>query len=106
MTTTRLRGRQGERLRSLALERDGWKCQRCGARGELQVHHLVPLAIGGSNVLENMETVCLPCHLTEHRVKRPRRMRVDPERIAWRRYLYRLAREDAAGGDSPTGGDV
>ena len=30
-----------DRLRVLVLERDGWKCQSCGSRTNLQVPHLV-----------------------------------------------------------------
>lgn len=100
MTERRPTGRAWERLRSQVLDRDGWQCTKCGARGVLEVHHVVPLAAGGDSDRRNLEAVCVTCHLTVHRAKRPRRMRHDPKRIEWRRYLHRLAREDDPQGDT------
>lgn len=49
-------------------DRDGWRCQRCGAAGRLEVHHRTPLAEGGDPwALENLETVCRSCHVAAHR---------------------------------------
>jgi hypothetical protein len=31
-----------QRLREQVLQRDGWRCQRCGRPGELHVHHIHP----------------------------------------------------------------
>lgn len=42
--------------------RAGNRCERCGARGQLCVHHKKPRSDGGSNQIENLELVCLPCH--------------------------------------------
>lgn len=53
-------------------KRDDFKCQDCGARGgpygsaELHAHHLVPLSAGGTNELDNLITVCAPCHNSLH----------------------------------------
>lgn len=44
------------------LTRDRWRCQRCGARSELEVDHLVPVAQGGSWEPENLWTLCRGCH--------------------------------------------
>ena len=49
-------------LRREVLDRDGWRCTRCGARGRLDVHHKVPLAAGGTNELRNLTALCRGCH--------------------------------------------
>ncbi|WP_145500893.1 HNH endonuclease signature motif containing protein [Streptomyces sp. CFMR 7] len=50
------------RIRPAALVRDGFRCVRCGARNDLEVDHVVPVARGGSWTLENAQTLCQPCH--------------------------------------------
>lgn len=49
----------GRRDRILA--RDG-RCLRCGATTELEVDHIVPVAHGGSNADENLQTLCRRCN--------------------------------------------
>ncbi len=50
-------------------ERDNYRCQMCGRRPattegiELQVDHIVPLAKGGANELEDLQTLCNECNL-------------------------------------------
>ena len=34
-------------VRLKVMERDGWRCRRCGKAGRLEVDHVVPLARGG-----------------------------------------------------------
>ena len=47
--------------------RDGWTCQQCGVSGrKVFAHHKVHLSEGGSNRLDNLETVCRKCHEREH----------------------------------------
>ena len=48
-------------------------CVRCGGSDRLHVHHRIPLGDGGSNRLDNLELVCLPCHGRAHRRKSIRR---------------------------------
>ncbi|MFJ2187817.1 HNH endonuclease [Kitasatospora sp. NPDC087861] len=57
-------GRPGDwsSRRVRVLTRDRWRCQRCGARSELEVDHLVPVAQGGSWEPENLWTLCKACH--------------------------------------------
>lgn len=53
------------RLRFFVLERDGFKCQYCGATGEgirLQVDHRVSRADGGSDDPSNLVTACAACN--------------------------------------------
>ena len=74
----KLNRKRWERVRLAALDRDGWRCVRCGGARRLAVHHRTPLARGGDPFdLGNVETLCAPCHWSEHR---PR----DPAREAWR----------------------
>lgn len=63
--------------REAALKRDGYKCVKCGATTRLCVHHkdgkgrnvAVPLK---NNALDNLETLCLACHINLHRSAMPR----------------------------------
>lgn len=67
-------------------ERDNRTCQKCGYFEEssigyrylLEVHHIIPIAIGGSNLPENLITLCHNCHTKSHPrgyKKQARRMR-------------------------------
>jgi len=59
-------------------ERDNRTCQKCGYYKEvmdsegnkyrvpLEVHHIIPLAIGGSNLPDNLITLCHECHAKAH----------------------------------------
>jgi HNH endonuclease len=54
-------------LRFAVLKRDGFRCAYCG-RGEgdgvkLHIDHLVPVARGGKNDLDNLVTACQDCNL-------------------------------------------
>lgn len=57
-------------LRKMVFERDGYKCIRCDADGDkmklqvypLSVHHLLPRADGGGDAMNNLVTLCIPCH--------------------------------------------
>lgn len=51
--------------RALIMERDGFRCRRCGAgpRDErLVIDHIVPLALGGTSDDDNLQTLCHPCN--------------------------------------------
>jgi 5-methylcytosine-specific restriction protein A len=54
-------------IRTQVLARDRFTCQSCGARSELEVDHLVPVAKGGSWELDNLWTLCAPCHKSKTR---------------------------------------
>ena len=73
-----------ERRRLTALDRDGWRCRKCGRAGRLEVHHRQPLKDGGSNDLENLLTLCVSCHKAAH--KRP----VSAERADWQQAVAEL----------------
>lgn len=57
-----------QRVRRLALERDGWRCVQCGLRGRLDVDHIVPLRRGGATYdLANLQVLCRACHIEKSR---------------------------------------
>lgn len=43
--------------------RDEFRCQYCGARGDLTFDHVVPRARGGITSWENVVAACSPCNL-------------------------------------------
>ena len=48
------------------LERDGWRCQRCGSLANLQVHHISPRSRLGDDAEHNLITLCVKCHEEVH----------------------------------------
>ena len=72
--------------------RDGYRCQECGilvaVRGgaKPQTHHQVPRSAGGTDDLENLITLCQPCHATKlgHTFMLPRTPADDyPQYVKW-----------------------
>lgn len=69
--------KDGESVRSRVLQRDNYTCQRCrtkvnsghrkSQRGA-EVHHLIPRAASGPDVMVNLVTLCRGCHMEAHRV--------------------------------------
>ena len=56
------------KLRQQALKRDSHTCQQCGATGvPLEINHIIGLAQGGTSTLDNLETLCAPCHQPQTR---------------------------------------
>lgn len=55
-----------KRLRYEALRRDRFACRYCGLKAtegtELVVDHVVPRALGGETVLDNLAAACQPCN--------------------------------------------
>jgi 5-methylcytosine-specific restriction protein A len=51
-----------DRLRHLALERDGYACRLCGGTERLSVDHRVPRSRGGADTLDNLQTLDGRCH--------------------------------------------
>lgn len=46
----------------MVFARDGNKCLRCGATERLTIDHVVPLAVGGSDAVDNLQTLCKSCN--------------------------------------------
>jgi len=55
-----------QRLRQEVLARDNWRCQQCGARQNLQVHHLAFRCQSGDDSEPNLITLCQECHAHMH----------------------------------------
>ena len=55
-------------LVSKVLRRDRMRCQACGVAGRplLASHHVVPVSLGGRDVLSNFTTLCANCHRIVH----------------------------------------
>ena len=44
-------------------KRDGFKCAKCGELNDLHLDHIVPLALNGSNDLDNLQLLCRTCNI-------------------------------------------
>lgn len=55
-------GSSWARLRKSALARDRYTCSSCGRKDNLTVDHIVQLSQGGTNNIENLQTLCKYCH--------------------------------------------
>ncbi len=62
----RLDAKSYEVLRLQVLGRDGWKCQNCGRRDQLQTHHKEFRSHSGDDSEENLITLCADCHEFVH----------------------------------------
>jgi len=56
-----------DQLRKQVLRRDGWRCQVCGSRQNLQVHHKQFRSHLGDDDDSNLITLCAGCHEAQHR---------------------------------------
>ena len=60
----RLNRRRWERVRRAVLDRDRWRCQKCGRAGRLEIDHVVPLDAGGAVYdMDNLQALCRGCHI-------------------------------------------
>lgn len=60
----RIRGWKLTKIREEIIARDGAACRKCGKMvGRLEVDHIVPLHLGGSESMDNRQLLCaIPCH--------------------------------------------
>ena len=54
---TKISRSRWQRIRRAVLDRDGWRCTKCGQPGRLHVHHIRPLERGGGNEDQNLATL-------------------------------------------------
>ena len=64
-------GRQSipRKLRHQVFQRDGYRCRECGATNKqtrLHVDHIKPVAKGGTNDLNNLQTLCEECNKAKY----------------------------------------
>ena len=59
----------------------GYKCSLCGryAKGDLHLHHIVPIKISHNNNSNNLQPLCSACHYMVHKdyIERKRRFEID-----------------------------
>lgn len=55
-------GSSWDQIRKTVFTRDNYTCRSCGRKNNLTVDHIVQLSRGGSNNLENLQTLCRHCH--------------------------------------------
>lgn len=55
--------------RRAVYRRDGWRCALCDSTQYLQIHHVIPRSVGGSDFPENLITLCSKCHAAAHGTK-------------------------------------
>ena len=58
----RISDKDWERLRAEVFARDGGKCVRCGSTEDLHCDHILELANGGTNDIDNLMTLCRSHH--------------------------------------------
>lgn len=49
-------------IRSIVFERDFHACRNCGAQEHLAIDHIISVKNGGSNEVENLQTLCRSCN--------------------------------------------
>jgi len=41
-------------------------CYNCGSTEDVELHHIVPLSLGGTNNITNIAVLCHKCHMASH----------------------------------------
>ena len=78
-------------LRMAILERDGFACQHCGARGRLEVDHIKPVRTDPELSFEpgNLQALCPGCHTKKTRIECGHAPLPD-DRQSWRGFVAAL----------------
>ncbi len=77
-----------QRTRKAVFDRDGWRCRSCGRAGRLEADHIDRRWPGGPYNLDNLQTLCRPCHIEKTRAENRREL--TPEEKAWRQLVLEL----------------
>jgi HNH endonuclease len=48
--------------RLAVFNRDGGRCAECGSNFDIQYDHIIPVAMGGSSTVENLQILCADCN--------------------------------------------
>ena len=55
-----------ESFRRMLKQELGCQCVNCGSEDNVQYHHIVPVALGGTNRVTNIVPLCYSCHRAAH----------------------------------------
>jgi len=95
-----MQGRGWMAIRGRILKRDNGLCQARdeGCEGNaVEVHHIVPIELGGTNDDDNLISLCEMCHYrrtTEQRQQRAARVNAEKREQARRNHPGRIDRHD------------
>lgn len=64
------------RVKNACLKRDGHACKKCGVSAQLHIDHIIEYCDGGSNALDNLQTLCAPCHFQKSAESRRKRKEI------------------------------
>lgn len=53
-------------FKKILKEELGHKCANCSSETDIEYHHIVPLALGGTNRITNIVPLCSECHEIAH----------------------------------------
>jgi 5-methylcytosine-specific restriction endonuclease McrA len=51
-----------EEVKLAVFQRDGGRCVQCGSNFDIQYDHIIPVAMGGSSTVENLQILCATCN--------------------------------------------
>ncbi|MDD7970210.1 HNH endonuclease [Roseinatronobacter alkalisoli] len=80
-------------LRMAVIERDGFRCKKCGARGRLEVDHKKPVRTHPELAFDpqNLQALCPSCHASKTRVEIGHPPPIaTPTRNAWQKAVCAL----------------
>ena len=69
-------------IRKEVYRRDGFRCALCDDTRGLQIHHVVRRSQGGTNLPQNLITLCWRCHAVAHGTVLPEYGEMQPCEIA------------------------
>ena len=91
--------RRWQILRHAILERDGWACRSCGARGRLEIDHIRPVRLAPDRAFDpaNLQALCAPCHTRKTRIECGHPAPIQsPARKAWAQAVADLATNETS----------
>ena len=70
-------------MKEKIFRRDGYRCRMCGASRdngiELTIDHIIPIADGGTNDIDNLQTLCRECNENKSDLNFPSGLEIDIE---------------------------